>query len=98
MRAVPGRRGIVLVHQPPLTQESARQAPVRRTGGARGPGGSNTGLSRTGRARAEGRSRPMTARSPQGPAYPGAKGSPPPIPADVPDQQVQDGEDALDVV
>lgn len=40
----------------------------------------------------------MTDRRPQGTAYTGAKGSPPPIPADVPDQQVQDGEDALDVV
>ncbi|WP_393063289.1 hypothetical protein [Streptomyces sp. LN549] len=40
----------------------------------------------------------MTDRRPQGTAYTGAKGSPPPIPADVPDQQVQDGEDALDVI
>ncbi|GAA2917779.1 MULTISPECIES: hypothetical protein [Streptomycetaceae] len=40
----------------------------------------------------------MTDRRPAGIAYTGAKGSPPPIPADMPDQQVQDGEDALDVV
>ncbi|MET7644332.1 hypothetical protein ABZS83_11915 [Streptomyces sp. NPDC005426] len=40
----------------------------------------------------------MTDRRPQGPAYTGAKGSPPPVPADMPDQQVQEGEDALDVV
>lgn len=40
----------------------------------------------------------MTDRRPEGTAYTGAKGSPPPIPADVPDQQVQEGEDALDVV
>ncbi|MEU1088083.1 hypothetical protein ACFYPN_04900 [Streptomyces sp. NPDC005576] len=39
----------------------------------------------------------MTDRRPEGPAYTGAKGSPPPIPADMPDQQVQEGEDALDV-
>ncbi|MFI2780898.1 hypothetical protein [Streptomyces sp. ALB3] len=40
----------------------------------------------------------MTDRRPQGTAYTGAEGSPPPIPADMPDQQVQDGEDALDVI
>ncbi|MEU1350988.1 hypothetical protein ACFYPA_28460 [Streptomyces sp. NPDC005775] len=40
----------------------------------------------------------MTDRRPEGTAYTGATGSPPPIPADVPDQQAQDGEDALDVV
>ncbi|MEU1473565.1 hypothetical protein ABZ434_35825 [Streptomyces sp. NPDC005761] len=40
----------------------------------------------------------MTDRRPEGTAYTGAKGCPPPIPADVPDQQVQDGEDALDVI
>ncbi|MEU9091609.1 hypothetical protein ACIOEW_37920 [Streptomyces sp. NPDC087901] len=40
----------------------------------------------------------MTDRRPEGTAYTGAKGSPPPIPADVPDQQVQSGEDALDVI
>ncbi|WP_328719419.1 hypothetical protein OHT52_07890 [Streptomyces sp. NBC_00247] len=39
----------------------------------------------------------MTDRRPEGPAYTGASGSPPPVPADMPDQQVQDGEDALDV-
>ncbi|HWU05763.1 MAG TPA: hypothetical protein VN520_05095 [Streptomyces sp.] len=40
----------------------------------------------------------MTDRRPEGTAYTGAEGSPPPIPADMPDQQVQDGEDALDVI
>ncbi|MFE2022373.1 hypothetical protein ACFW9O_30480 [Streptomyces sp. NPDC059499] len=40
----------------------------------------------------------MTDRRPKGTAYTGAEGSPPPIPADMPDQQVQDGEDALDVI
>ncbi|MEU9201493.1 hypothetical protein [Streptomyces sp. NPDC048332] len=40
----------------------------------------------------------MTDRRPQGTAYTGAEASPPPIPADIPDQQVQDGEDALDVI
>ncbi|WP_299529019.1 hypothetical protein [uncultured Streptomyces sp.] len=40
----------------------------------------------------------MTDRRPEGTAYTGAKGSPPPIPADMPDQQAQDGEDALDVI
>ncbi|MEU1213200.1 hypothetical protein ACFYSH_13985 [Streptomyces sp. NPDC005791] len=40
----------------------------------------------------------MTDRRPQGTAYTGATGSPPPIPADMPDQQAQDGEDALDVI
>lgn len=40
----------------------------------------------------------MTDRRPEGTAYTGAKGSPPPVPADMPDQQVQDGEDDLDVV
>lgn len=40
----------------------------------------------------------MTDRRPEGIAYTGAEGSPPPVPADMPDQQVQEGEDALDVV
>ncbi|MBL1290994.1 hypothetical protein PV394_18255 [Streptomyces sp. NE06-03E] len=40
----------------------------------------------------------MTDRRPQGTAYTGAEGSPPPVPADMPDQQAQDGEDALDVI
>nr|WP_037831533.1 hypothetical protein [Streptomyces sp. NRRL S-325] len=40
----------------------------------------------------------MTDRRPQGTAYTGAEASPPPIPADMPDQQVQEGEDALDVI
>ncbi|MFJ9060131.1 MULTISPECIES: hypothetical protein [unclassified Streptomyces] len=40
----------------------------------------------------------MTDRRPSGIAYSGAKASPPPIPADMPDQQVQESEDALDVV
>ncbi|WP_406099684.1 hypothetical protein [Streptomyces sp. NBC_01013] len=40
----------------------------------------------------------MTDRRRQGTAYTGAEGSPPPTPADMPDQQVQDGEDALDVL
>lgn len=40
----------------------------------------------------------MTDRRPEGTAYTGEKGSPPPIPADAPDQQVQDGVDDLDVV
>lgn len=40
----------------------------------------------------------MTDRRPPGAAYSGAKGSPPPIPADMPDQQVQDGEGDLDVI
>ncbi|MER6116380.1 hypothetical protein E6R60_14465 [Streptomyces sp. A0642] len=40
----------------------------------------------------------MTDRRPEGTAYTGAKGSPPPVPADIPDQQVQEGEDPLDVV
>lgn len=40
----------------------------------------------------------MTDRRPKGTAYTGAKGSPPPTPADMPDQQAQDGEDALDVI
>ncbi|MDF6023011.1 hypothetical protein [Streptomyces sp. JH34] len=40
----------------------------------------------------------MTDRRPQGTAYTGAEASPPPIPADMPDQQAQDGEDALDVI
>ncbi|WEH39679.1 hypothetical protein OG233_09360 [Streptomyces sp. NBC_01218] len=39
----------------------------------------------------------MTDRRPEGTAYTGAEGTPPPIPADMPDQQVQEGEDALDV-
>lgn len=39
----------------------------------------------------------MTDRRPEGTAYTGASGSPPPIPADMPDQQAQEGEDALDV-
>ncbi len=40
----------------------------------------------------------MTDRRPPGAAYSGAKGSPQPIPADMPDQQVQDGEGDLDVI
>ncbi|MET9593011.1 hypothetical protein ABZ802_14375 [Streptomyces sp. NPDC047737] len=40
----------------------------------------------------------MTDRRPPGTAYTGATGSPPPIPADMPDQQAQEGEDALDVI
>ncbi|MFC8226522.1 hypothetical protein [Streptomyces sp. NPDC057287] len=40
----------------------------------------------------------MTDRRPSGIAYTGAKPSPPPIPADMPDQQVQESEDALDVI
>ncbi|MEU0127902.1 MULTISPECIES: hypothetical protein [unclassified Streptomyces] len=40
----------------------------------------------------------MTDRRPAGTAYTGATGSPPPIPADMPDQQAQEGEDALDVI
>ncbi|MGW0787872.1 hypothetical protein ACWD04_06375 [Streptomyces sp. NPDC002911] len=40
----------------------------------------------------------MTDRRPQGTAYTGAQGSPPPIPADMPDQQAQAGEDALEVI
>ncbi|MFH9469767.1 hypothetical protein ACH4LT_21205 [Streptomyces clavifer] len=40
----------------------------------------------------------MTDRRPQGTAYTGAKASPPPIPADMPDQQAQEGEDVLDVI
>ncbi|MFB8025570.1 hypothetical protein ACFQ6U_18490 [Streptomyces sp. NPDC056465] len=40
----------------------------------------------------------MTDRRPSGIAYTGAEPSPPPIPADMPDQQVQESEDALDVV
>ncbi|MFD6281204.1 hypothetical protein ACFWFI_37430 [Streptomyces sp. NPDC060209] len=40
----------------------------------------------------------MTDRRPQGTAYTGAEGSPPPTPADMPDQQAQEGEDALDVI
>ncbi|MEU9362080.1 hypothetical protein AB0D35_28825 [Streptomyces sp. NPDC048301] len=39
----------------------------------------------------------MTDRRPDGVVYSGAQASPPPIPADMPDQQVQDSEDALDV-
>ncbi|MFE3517541.1 hypothetical protein [Streptomyces sp. NPDC059166] len=39
----------------------------------------------------------MTDRRPDGVVYTGAEPSPPPIPADMPDQQVQDSEDALDV-
>ncbi|MBM7055245.1 MULTISPECIES: hypothetical protein [Streptomyces] len=39
----------------------------------------------------------MTDRRPEGAAYTGASGSPPPIPADLPDQQNQEGEDALDI-
>lgn len=40
----------------------------------------------------------MTDRRLEGTGYTGPEGGPPPIPADMPDQQVQDGEDALDVV
>ncbi|MFE9016007.1 hypothetical protein ACFYX8_28465 [Streptomyces cyaneofuscatus] len=39
----------------------------------------------------------MTDRRPEGTAYTGASGSPPPVPADMPDQQTQEGEDALDI-
>ncbi|ROV69340.1 hypothetical protein [Streptomyces globisporus] len=39
----------------------------------------------------------MTDRRPKGTAYTGASGSPPPVPADMPDQQNQEGEDALDI-
>ncbi|MFI1226753.1 MULTISPECIES: hypothetical protein [unclassified Streptomyces] len=39
----------------------------------------------------------MTDRRPEGTAYTGASGSPPPVPADLPDQQTQEGEDALDI-
>ncbi|MFD3799457.1 hypothetical protein, partial [Streptomyces californicus] len=39
----------------------------------------------------------MTDRRPEGTAYTGAAGSPPPVPADMPDQQTQEGEDALDI-
>ncbi|MCL6289302.1 hypothetical protein PV749_01040 [Streptomyces sp. ID03-2B] len=39
----------------------------------------------------------MTDRRPEGTAYTGASGSPPPVPADLPDQQSQEGEDALDI-
>ncbi|WP_098898391.1 hypothetical protein [Streptomyces sp. st77] len=39
----------------------------------------------------------MTDRRPEGTAYTGASGSPPPVPADMPDQQNQEGEDALDI-
>ncbi|MFI8003337.1 hypothetical protein [Streptomyces sp. NPDC086010] len=40
----------------------------------------------------------MTDRRPSGTAYTGAEASPPPVPADMPDQQAQEGEDALDVI
>ncbi|MCX4450834.1 hypothetical protein ACIOEZ_31655 [Streptomyces sp. NPDC087866] len=39
----------------------------------------------------------MTDRRPEGPVHEGASPSPPPVPADLPDQQVQDGEDPMDV-
>ncbi|MFI7285753.1 hypothetical protein ACIBRY_03680 [Streptomyces anulatus] len=39
----------------------------------------------------------MTDRRPEGTAYTGASGSPPPVPADMQDQQTQEGEDALDI-
>ncbi|MEW2071642.1 hypothetical protein [Streptomyces sp. NPDC007346] len=39
----------------------------------------------------------MTDRRPEGTAYTGASGSPPPVPADMPDQQNQEGEDPLDI-
>ncbi|WP_330237764.1 hypothetical protein [Streptomyces sp. NBC_00525] len=39
----------------------------------------------------------MTDRRPEGPVHKGAAPSPPPIPADLPDQQVQEGEDPMDV-
>ncbi|MEU0098755.1 hypothetical protein [Streptomyces sp. NPDC006267] len=39
----------------------------------------------------------MTDRRPEGTAYTGASGNPPPVPADLPDQQAQVGEDALDI-
>lgn len=38
----------------------------------------------------------MTDRRPEGTAYTG-EGTPPPVPADMPDQQTQEGEDPLDV-
>ncbi|MFJ3088655.1 hypothetical protein [Streptomyces sp. NPDC086838] len=39
----------------------------------------------------------MTDRRPEGPVHEGASPSPPPVPADMPDQQVQEGEDPMDV-
>ncbi|MEV5604986.1 hypothetical protein AB0L33_26450 [Streptomyces sp. NPDC052299] len=39
----------------------------------------------------------MTDRRPEGPVYEGASPNPPPVPADLPDQQVQEGEDPMDV-
>ncbi|MFJ4963889.1 hypothetical protein EES43_28355 [Streptomyces sp. ADI96-02] len=39
----------------------------------------------------------MTDRRPEGTAYTGESGSPPPVPADMPDQQTQEGEDPLDI-
>ncbi|MFB8086081.1 hypothetical protein [Streptomyces sp. NPDC055992] len=39
----------------------------------------------------------MTDRRPEGPVHEGASPSPPPVPADLPDQQVQEGEDPMDV-
>ncbi|MEI7031204.1 hypothetical protein [Streptomyces pratensis] len=39
----------------------------------------------------------MTDRRPEGTAYTGASASPPPVPADLPDQQNQEGEDPLDI-
>lgn len=39
----------------------------------------------------------MTDRRPEGTAYTGASGSPAPVPADMPDQQNQEGEDPLDI-
>lgn len=39
----------------------------------------------------------MTGRRPRDTACPGASPTPPPVPAGMPDQQVQDGEDPMDV-
>ncbi|PCG87262.1 hypothetical protein CIB93_03630 [Streptomyces sp. WZ.A104] len=39
----------------------------------------------------------MTDRRPEGAAHNGASGSPPPIPADLPDQQTGEDEDSLDI-
>ncbi|ARF76811.1 hypothetical protein B7C62_34395 [Kitasatospora albolonga] len=39
----------------------------------------------------------MTDRRPEGTAYDGASPSPPPVGADLPDQQAQEGEDPLDI-
>ncbi|HEY9440752.1 MAG TPA: hypothetical protein VIS29_19345 [Streptomyces sp.] len=39
----------------------------------------------------------MTDRRPEGATYKGARGARPPVPKDPPDQQIQEGEDPLDV-